>query len=152
MLTANSNNSNFDAFLIFLIKINVIFSCKLKSRVLLISTTSQFKQYIEDVPIEKESALKQMQADYDFELLDGSIKINASKLIKMMLRWAQKDTRAMRKLMVIIIYLFRDAPEATSLLKIISYLSKENIYGVLKIMPKVVQMMVPSLPDTHKYI
>ena len=49
--------------------------------------------------------------------------------------------------MVIIIYLFRDVPEATALLKVIFYLSKEHIYGVLKIMPKVVQMMVPSIPD-----
>ena len=95
-------------------------------------------------PLLDENALVQMKEDYEFSLLEDSITIDMAKFMRILLRWQQKDRESIRRLIVVCFYLWNKIPEAKALLKILFYLSKDDILQVIHIIPRLIYVWLGS--------
>ena len=91
-----------------------------------------------------EDALLQMKEDYWFELSENYIQIDMERFLRLLLKCQKKDRESIRKLIIICFYLCKNIPEAKALLKILFYLTKDDISQVLHVMPRLVMTLFGS--------
>ena len=98
-----------------------------------------------------EDALLQMKEDFRFELSENHIQIDMGRFLRLLLKCQKKDRESIRKLIIICFYLCKNIPEAKALLKILFYLTKDDISQVLHVMPRLVMTLFGSkLIDLNK--